>query len=87
MSPIEMASRFARPNETALRGIERAVLCEALMLTGGIQLRAARFLGITPRVMHYRMVKLDLYTFAGAVRCGLLRNWTDVLERLGGING
>ena len=46
----------------AVEGLERRMIKEALKLAGGVQTRAADFLGITERALRY---KLNKYGFQG----------------------
>jgi transcriptional regulator with PAS, ATPase and Fis domain len=43
-----------------LRGIERGIILEALRRAGGVQVKAAQLLGISPRSLWHRVKKLDI---------------------------
>ena len=49
--------------ENQLTGQEREVLIEALAKAGGIQAHAAVALGISPRVMHYKVTRHNLHAY------------------------
>ncbi len=49
-----------KPMNTAVEEFERTLICKALQTTGGVQTRAAELLGITRRVLRYRMDKLGV---------------------------
>jgi hypothetical protein len=49
------------PEGASLHEIERAALVAALDRTGWVQANAAKILGMTPRVFHYKMARFNLY--------------------------
>lgn len=56
--------------DNKLAGRERAVLIEALAKAGGIQAHAAVALGISPRVMHYKVTRHNLHAYCRLSRRG-----------------
>ncbi|MGA1875886.1 MAG: sigma 54-interacting transcriptional regulator [bacterium] len=49
------------PEGMNLKSIERALLVQALKMSGGVQMEAARLLGISSRVINYKIKKLKLH--------------------------
>jgi Nif-specific regulatory protein len=56
------ASQIKDALPSTIEDIERAKILDAIKRTGGIQAKAARLLGITPRQIGYKIKKYDLST-------------------------
>jgi len=52
----------------SLKSLEKSVIIDALRRSGGIQHKAARELGITPRQMGYRVKKFNLESLVAVQR-------------------
>ena len=57
---LEALGPDTEPALPPLAAREREALIAALQQAGGVQLRAARLLGISPRVMHYKVHRYHL---------------------------
>ena len=62
------------PKENQLKTNERDSIVHALQQANGIQKDAARLLGITPRMMHYKVTKYGLRSYC---RLSVKKDKTD----------
>lgn len=68
---LERAAPRMAANEwtnLSLADLERAAIIHALQQSHGVQNQAAKRLGISPRVMHYRVKQLNLYSYCTGSR-------------------
>lgn len=65
---IEESSGEGESSSPSLQSLEKSVIIDALRRSGGIQHKAARELGITPRQMGYRVKKFNLESLVAVQR-------------------
>ena len=59
-SSVDGGSEHAGSLDERLAGIEKGMIIEAITRAGGIQTRAAQFLGINPRSLWHRVKKHNI---------------------------